>query len=50
MSPSTPIPHRLKPEDLAALRERYRVERDRRIRPDGATQYRRAAGEFGYYA
>ncbi|MEV4283751.1 flavin-containing monooxygenase, partial [Actinoplanes xinjiangensis] len=50
MSPSPPIPHRLKPEDLAALRERYRVERDRRIRPDGATQYRRAAGEFGYYA
>jgi cation diffusion facilitator CzcD-associated flavoprotein CzcO len=50
MSPSTPIPHRLKPEDLAALRERYRLERDRRIRPDGATQYRRAAGEFGYYA
>ncbi|GIF42430.1 flavin-containing monooxygenase [Actinoplanes xinjiangensis] len=50
MSPSPPIPHRLKPEDLAALRERYRVERERRIRPDGAAQYRRAAGEFGYYA
>ncbi|WP_433788440.1 flavin-containing monooxygenase [Actinoplanes sp. CA-252034] len=50
MSPSTPIPRRLKPEDLAALRERYRLERDRRIRPDGAAQYRRAAGEFGYYA
>jgi cation diffusion facilitator CzcD-associated flavoprotein CzcO len=50
MSPSPPIPHRLKPEDLAALRERYRVERERRIRPDGTAQYRRAAGEFGYYA
>ncbi|HWS31241.1 MAG TPA: NAD(P)/FAD-dependent oxidoreductase, partial [Actinoplanes sp.] len=31
-------------------RARYRLERDRRIRPDGNTQYRRAAGEFGYYA
>ncbi|MBB2948397.1 cation diffusion facilitator CzcD-associated flavoprotein CzcO [Actinoplanes lutulentus] len=44
------IPHRLKPADLDALRARYRAERDRRIRPDGATQYQRAAGEFGYYA
>ncbi|MFC4068343.1 flavin-containing monooxygenase [Actinoplanes subglobosus] len=50
MSPSPPIPHRLKPEDLVALRERYRLERDRRIRPDGTSQYRRAAGDFGYYA
>jgi cation diffusion facilitator CzcD-associated flavoprotein CzcO len=36
--------------DVEALRSRYRAERDRRIRPDGATQYTRAAGEFGYYA
>ncbi|MEV7692192.1 NAD(P)/FAD-dependent oxidoreductase [Microbacterium sp. NPDC089189] len=36
--------------DLDALRARYRAERDRRIRPDGAAQYRRAAGRFGYYA
>jgi len=36
--------------DLSAIREKYRVERDRRIRPDGARQYRGAAGEFGYYA
>lgn len=36
--------------DVAALRARYAAERDRRIRPDGATQYRRAAGSFGYYA
>ncbi|GIE36905.1 monooxygenase [Actinoplanes italicus] len=52
MSPTSPrpFPHRIKPADLDALRERYKVERDRRIRPDGATQYRRAAGEFGYYA
>ncbi|MFI6231186.1 flavin-containing monooxygenase [Micromonospora echinospora] len=42
------------PQDLGfdpdALREKYRQERDRRIRPDGNSQYRRAAGEFGYYA
>ncbi|MFD6444089.1 flavin-containing monooxygenase [Promicromonospora sp. NPDC060204] len=36
--------------DPDALREKYRHERDRRVRPDGAAQYRRAAGEFGYYA
>ena len=36
--------------DLGALRAKYRHERDRRLRPDGASQYRRAAGEFGYYA
>lgn len=36
--------------DVEALRAKYKHERDRRIRPDGATQYRRAAGEFGYYA
>lgn len=35
---------------LQALREKYAQERDRRIRPDGATQYRTALGEFGYYA
>jgi cation diffusion facilitator CzcD-associated flavoprotein CzcO len=38
------------PIDLEAIRERYARERDRRIRPDGARQYRSAAGEFGYYA
>ena len=36
--------------DVEALRAKYRAERDRRIRPDGAGQYRSAAGEFGYYA
>ncbi|WP_263055254.1 flavin-containing monooxygenase [Curtobacterium sp. RIT-PI-V] len=36
--------------DVDALRAKYRQERDRRIRPDGASQYRRAAGSFGYYA
>ncbi len=36
--------------DVDAMRARYAAERDRRIRSDGATQYRRAAGSFGYYA
>ncbi|CAL9545629.1 Baeyer-Villiger monooxygenase [Streptomyces sp. enrichment culture] len=38
------------PEELAELRERYRLERERRVRPDGARQYRGAEAEFGYYA
>ncbi|MFJ3941658.1 flavin-containing monooxygenase [Streptomyces parvus] len=36
--------------ELAALRERYRLERERRVRPDGAARYRDADAEFGYYA
>lgn len=36
--------------DPDALRDKYRRERDRRIRPDGTAQYRGASGEFGYYA
>ncbi|MBB4683108.1 flavin-containing monooxygenase [Amycolatopsis jiangsuensis] len=36
--------------DPEELRARYRAERDRRVRPDGAAQYRGAVGEFGYYA
>ncbi|MEU1487767.1 NAD(P)/FAD-dependent oxidoreductase [Streptomyces sp. NPDC005752] len=35
--------------DPEELRLKYREERDRRIRPDGSAQYRRTAGEFGYY-
>ncbi|MCX4678839.1 NAD(P)/FAD-dependent oxidoreductase [Streptomyces sp. NBC_01433] len=38
------------PDDLTALRQRYRLERERRVRPDGARQYRDAETEFGYYA
>ncbi|WAP60452.1 flavin-containing monooxygenase [Streptomyces sp. S465] len=40
----------LTPEALAELRERYRVERERRVRPDGTRQYLAADAEFGYYA
>jgi cation diffusion facilitator CzcD-associated flavoprotein CzcO len=53
MTDRTPTDSILTPDDerrLEAARERYRVERDRRARPDAASQYRRAAGEFGYYA
>ncbi|MET9095231.1 NAD(P)/FAD-dependent oxidoreductase [Streptomyces cyaneofuscatus] len=38
------------PEELEALRERYRHERERRVRPDGVRQYRPTDAEFGYYA
>ncbi|MFI6339836.1 flavin-containing monooxygenase [Streptomyces sp. NPDC050535] len=37
-------------DDLAALRQRYRLERERRVRPDGASQYQGTDAEFGYYA
>ncbi|MET7323583.1 NAD(P)/FAD-dependent oxidoreductase [Streptomyces sp. NPDC005549] len=40
----------LTPEALAELRERYRRERERRVRPDGTRQYLGADAEFGYYA
>ncbi|MGW0584036.1 flavin-containing monooxygenase, partial [Streptomyces sp. NPDC002920] len=35
--------------DPEALREKYRIERDRRVRPDGRSQYRHTAGEFGSF-
>ncbi|MFJ3038330.1 flavin-containing monooxygenase [Streptomyces tendae] len=38
------------PEELAELRRRYRAERERRVRPDGARQYLAPDAEFGYYA
>ncbi|MET9824216.1 NAD(P)/FAD-dependent oxidoreductase [Streptomyces sp. NPDC006349] len=40
----------LTPEALAGLRERYRAERERRVRPDGVRQYLGADARFGYYA
>ncbi|GAB2805390.1 flavin-containing monooxygenase [Streptomyces daliensis] len=43
-------PHVPTPAELAALRERYRLERERRVRPDGHRQYRDTDAEFGYYA
>ncbi|WP_081240687.1 flavin-containing monooxygenase [Streptomyces viridosporus] len=38
------------PDELAALRRRYRRERERRVRPDGPRQYFGAEAEFGFYA
>ncbi|MFE9697131.1 flavin-containing monooxygenase [Streptomyces sp. NPDC006270] len=38
------------PQELVELRERYRIERERRVRPDGTRQYLGASAEFGYYA
>lgn len=35
--------------DPDALRERYRVERDKRLRGDGNEQYQEMAGEFGHF-
>ncbi|MFJ2813243.1 flavin-containing monooxygenase [Streptomyces sp. NPDC087294] len=43
-------PHVPTPDEVDALRERYRVERERRVRPDGTRQYLDADAEFGYYA
>ncbi|MFD7705335.1 flavin-containing monooxygenase [Streptomyces caelestis] len=43
-------PHTPAPEELAALRRRYRHERERRVRPDGLRQYLGADAEFGFYA
>src|SRR5213593_642794 len=36
--------------DPDELRARYRAERDRRLRPDGATQYIAPTGDFSFYA
>ncbi len=45
--------HNLFPDldfDPGALREKYHVERDKRIRDDGEDQYIEAASEFAHYA
>ncbi|MFI5660821.1 flavin-containing monooxygenase [Streptomyces sp. NPDC051684] len=38
------------PQETAELRERYRAERERRVRPDATAQYRSTTAEFGYFA
>jgi hypothetical protein len=35
--------------DPEALRDKYRIERDRRLRQDGSTQYIRTTGRFAHY-
>ena len=41
-SPTTPEPF-----DADAMREKYRIEREKRIRPDGNDQYVEVTGDFG---
>lgn len=35
--------------DLDALREKYKIERDKRLRPEGSGQYQKIEGEFSFY-
>jgi hypothetical protein len=35
--------------DTEALRRRYRLERDKRLRPDGNDQYLRLTGALAHY-
>lgn len=35
--------------DLEFLREKYRIERDRRLRPDGEAQYLEVSGKYAHY-
>jgi len=37
------------PPDRAALRKKYRAERDKRLRPDGNAQYRRLTGALAHH-
>ena len=39
----------LTPMDSAALREKYRAERDKRLRPDGNDQYLEPTGRYAHY-
>ena len=35
--------------DTAAIREKYRAERDKRLRPDGNDQYIEPTGRYAHY-
>ena len=35
--------------DTTAIRERYRAERDKRLRPDGNDQYIEPTGQYAHY-
>ncbi|MFP6629868.1 MAG: NAD(P)/FAD-dependent oxidoreductase [Myxococcota bacterium] len=46
----SPAPEPVEPEfDPDALREKYRAEREKRVRPDGNQQFIEVAGEFAHY-
>ncbi|HXZ66399.1 MAG TPA: NAD(P)/FAD-dependent oxidoreductase [Streptosporangiaceae bacterium] len=47
---TTESPGRAGQIDKEALRRKYRAERDKRLRPDGNSQYLRLTGELGHYA
>ncbi|MBB3665578.1 cation diffusion facilitator CzcD-associated flavoprotein CzcO [Prauserella sediminis] len=46
----TPDPGPWQPDDLEAIREKYRIERERRLRPDGVAQYQKPVGDLAEYA
>ena len=53
MSPERERLHNLFPDldfDPEALREKYRIERNKRLRDDGENQYIEAASQFAHYA
>ncbi len=50
MDDGTPVEHSVIDFDPDALREKYRQERDKRLRPDGEAQYIELAGKFAHYA
>ncbi|KRB85568.1 monooxygenase [Sphingomonas sp. Root710] len=49
-APNVGSPHDALGFDLAALREKYRRERDKRLRSDGENQYLEVAGQYARYA
>ncbi|GAB3628433.1 4-hydroxyacetophenone monooxygenase [Pandoraea terrae] len=49
MNPSEAIKERHPEIDLEALRDKYRVERDRRLRTDGEEQYVEVSGKHAHY-
>ena len=52
-NPNTPISRHASVTELTldpdALREKYRVERDKRLRREGSAQYQQTDGEFSHY-
>jgi cyclohexanone monooxygenase len=42
-------PHHHSPQEMEEARERYRQEREKRLRPDGLAQYRELAGRYAAF-
>src|SRR6478735_7280081 len=47
--PTTTVADPVDPIDHEALRQRYRAERDKRLRPDGNEQYLQPTGRFASF-